>query len=229
VWALLVRRDLLLAGLLGALAAATRNLGVLLLIPLVLEWHRGRREFGTGGLAGVLLVPMGLLSYAVFLAGRFGDPLVSFRQQEEYWGRTLASPAATLNEAWSTAAEGARYLLDPAALFLGTSAGPSLAASNTLNLVFLGLLLVLLGVGFVVLPPGLSIYTLVMMLLPILTPSPLFPLMSLPRFMLGAFPLFLVLGYLLSRSRPALVAWLVASAAGGVALTALFTTWRWVA
>ncbi len=229
VWALLVRRDLLLAGLLGGLAAATRNLGVLLLIPLLLEWYRNRREFGTGGLAGVLLVPVGLLSYTVFLAGRFGDPMVSFRQQEEYWGRTLASPAVTLNAAWSRAAEGAGYLLDPATLFLDASAGPSLAASNTINLAFLGLLLVLLGVGLVVLPPGLSLYTLAVLLPPLLTPSPLFPLMSLPRFMLGAFPLFLVLGYLLSRSRPALAVWLVASVAGGVALTALFTTWRWVA
>jgi len=45
-WAANVRRDLLLAGVLGALAAATRNLGVLLLIPLGYEWLRNRREFG---------------------------------------------------------------------------------------------------------------------------------------------------------------------------------------
>ena len=68
-----------------------------------------------------------------------------------------------------------------------------------------------------------------MVLLPVLTPAPSFPLMSLPRFLLGAFPAFLVLGYLLSRSRPALVLWLLLSAGTGVALTALFTTWRWVA
>jgi hypothetical protein len=53
--------------------------------------------------------------------------------------------------------------------------------------------------------------------------------MSLPRFLLGAFPVFLVLGYLLSRSMPALVLWFFFSAGTGVALTALFTTWRWVA
>ncbi len=79
------------------------------------------------------------------------------------------------------------------------------------------------------LPPGLSLYSLVVVLLPVLTPAPSFPLMSLPRFMLGAFPVFLVLGYLLSRARPLLVSWLVLSAGTGVALTILFTTWRWVA
>ena len=229
VWALYVRRDLLLAGLLGALAAATRNLGLLLLIPLFIEWYRNRREFGSGGLAGILLVPVGILSYGIFLAGRFGDPMISARQQEDYWGRTFVSPVATLQGAWQTAGEGAGYFLRPVALFVGSSSGPSLEASNTLNFVFLILLLVLLVAGFFVLPPGLFLYAFFIMLLPILTPSPLFPLMSLPRFMLGVFPLFLVLGHLLSRSRPALVVWLVVSAGSGVALTALFATWRWVA
>jgi hypothetical protein len=79
------------------------------------------------------------------------------------------------------------------------------------------------------LPPGLSLYALVVVLLPALTPAPSFPLMSLPRFLLGGFPVFLVLGYLLSRSRPAFVLWLLLSSGVGVALTALFTTWRWVA
>jgi hypothetical protein len=80
-----------------------------------------------------------------------------------------------------------------------------------------------------VLPPGLSLYAFLMVLLPVLTPAPEFPLMSLPRFMLGAFPVFLVIGYLLSRSRLALILCLLLSGGLGVTLTALFTTWRWVA
>ena len=66
-------------------------------------------------------------------------------------------------------------------------------------------------------------------LLPVFTPSPSIPLMSLPRFMLSAFPLFIVLGYLLSRNKPALYLWLLVSGALSVALTAMFVTWRWVA
>jgi hypothetical protein len=229
VWAALVRRNLLLAGIFGAFAAATRNLGVVLILPLFFEWLRHRREFGVRGLAGMALIPAGFLGYAGFLWARFGDPLVSARQQDEHWGRELANPFATLGDAWQTASDGMKYLLDPGTLFLGASATPTLEASNTLNLAFLGLFLVLLAAGFFVLPPGLSLYALVMVLLPVLTPAPSFPLMSLPRFLLGAFPIFLVLGYLLSRSRPALVLWLLCSACSGVALTALSTTWRWVA
>jgi hypothetical protein len=228
-WAAHLRRNLLLAGMLGSLAAATRNLGIILLVPLLIEWLRYRREFGMKGLAGLALIPAGLLAYVAFLWGRFGDPLVFARQQGEYWGRELTNPVTTLSRAWQAAREGARYLFDPETLFLSTSATPALEASNTLNLAFLVLFLVLMVVGFAVLPPGLSLYTLIVVLLPVLTPAPSFPLMSLPRFVLGAFPVFLVLGYLLSRARPVLILWLLLSATTGVALTVLFTTWRWVA
>jgi Dolichyl-phosphate-mannose-protein mannosyltransferase len=229
VWAARVRRDLLLAGLLGSLATSTRNLGIILLIPLIFEWLRNRREFGLKGLAGLALVPAGLLAYAAFLWGRFGEPLIFARQQAEHWGRELANPFTTMERAWQTARDGARYMLDPELLFLSASPVPTLEASNTLNFAFLTLFLVLLAAGFFVLPPGLSLYTSLVVLMPVLTPAPSFPLMSQPRFVLGAFPIFLVLGYLLSRSRPALVLWLLLSAGAGVALTALFTTWRWVA
>jgi Dolichyl-phosphate-mannose-protein mannosyltransferase len=229
LWAALVRRNLLLAGLLGSLAAATRNLGVILLLPLLSEWLRYRREFGLRGLAGVALVPAGLLGYAAFLWGRFGNPLVFASQQDEYWGREFTNPFTTLGDAWQAARDGARYLFDPETLFLNTSATPALDASNTLNFAFLILFLFLLAIGFVVLPPGLSLYNLFVVLLPVLTPAPAFPLMSLPRFMLAAFPVFLVLGYLLTRARPVLVLWLLLSTGTGVALTTLFTTWRWIA
>jgi Dolichyl-phosphate-mannose-protein mannosyltransferase len=229
VWAARVRGNLLLAGMFGAFAAATRNLGVLLLIPLFFEWVHRRQALGLRGLAWLVLVPAGLVAYAAFLRQRFGDPLVFARQQSAYWERELTGPLTTLGRAWHDAGEGMKYVLDPSTLFLGAPAGPSLEASNTLNLVFLIFFLLVMLVGFVVLPPDLSIYTSLIVLLPVLTPAPEFPLMSLPRFVLGAFPVFLVLGYLLSRSRLALVSYLVLCGGLGVALTAMFTTWRWVA
>ena len=228
-WAVYVRRDLLLAGVLGALAAATRNFGVLLLIPLGYEWLRNRREFGWRGAWGMALVPTGLLGYAIFLWARFGDPAIFFGQQGAYWSRYLTDPGIALGMAWTRAEEGSRHFLDPAMLFLDQSSSPALEASNTMNIAFLALFLILMGIGFVVLPPGLSVYTFLVTLLPVLTPSPLIPLMGLPRYMLGAFPLFLILGYLLSHSRLALYPWLIVSSSLGVALTSMFVTWRWVA
>ena len=229
LWAALVRQDFLVAGLLGALAATTRNVGVLLLVPLYFEWARHRRELGLRGVLGIVLVPAGLAAYAAYLWARFGDPLVFARQQGDYWNREFSGPPATLGDAWRAAGVGMEYVLDPATLFLGTDATPALEASNVLNLGFLVLFLVLAVAGLFTLPPGLSVYSAALVLLPVLTPSPRFPLMSLPRFVLGAFPVFLVLGFLLSRFKWTLATWLVFSGVLGVALTALFVTWRWVA
>jgi len=229
VWAARVRGNLLLAGVLGALAAATRNLGVLLLIPLIFEWLRRRQTLRLRALAGLIVVPAGLVAFAVFLRQRFGDPLVFARQQSAYWERELTGPLRTLSRAWHEAGEGIKYVLEPSTLFLGAPAGPSLEASNTLNLVFLIFFLLVMLVGLAVLPPEFSIYTFLIVLLPVLTPAPEFPLMSLPRFVLGAFPVFLVLGYLLSRSRLALISYPVLCGVLGLALTAMFATWRWVA
>jgi len=228
-WAAYVRRNLLLAGLLRALAAATRNTGVLLLIPLVYLWLRNRSEFGWRGVWKIALVPAGLLGYMLFLWYRFGDPLVFADAQAIYWGRELTNPLDTLAKAWTSAAYGLKYVLDPATLFLSTDGLPASEASNTFNIAFLVLFLILMGIGFVILPAELSVYSFVVVLLPVLTASAFYPLMSLPRFVLGAFPLFFVLGYLLSRSRPALYLWLLISSGMGVALTSMFVTWRWVA
>ena len=60
-WAICVRRNLLLVGMLGAVAAVTRNLGVILLIPLLFDGLRYWREFGLRGLADIALIPAGLL------------------------------------------------------------------------------------------------------------------------------------------------------------------------
>lgn len=228
-WAAYVRRDLLLAGILGALAAATRNVGVLLLIPLGYEWLRNRQEFGWRGVLELGIVPLGLVGYALFLWYKFGEPLIFFSQQSAHWHRELANPLITLGKAWTSAGEGLRYVLNPGTLFFDPVPDSALAASNTLNIVFFILLLILIVISFAILPLGLSVYTTLIALLLVLTPSPLFPLMSMPRFILGTFPLFFVLGYLLSHSRPALYLWLFVSSGLGIALTAMFVTWRWVA
>jgi Mannosyltransferase (PIG-V) len=228
-WAAYVRRDLLLAGLLGAFAAATRNFGVLLLIPLGYEWLHNRREFGWRGLWEIGIVPTGLLGYMIFLWVRYGNPLIFFGAQETYWRRELTDPATALGMAWAKAREGLSHFLDPAKLFLDPKVGSAtLEAYNTVSFAFLVLLVVLVAIGLSVLPLRLSVYTFLVTLLPVLTPNPIVPLMGLPRYALGAFPLFLILGYLFSHSRLALYLWLFISGGLGIAFTALFVTWRWM-
>jgi hypothetical protein len=233
-WAAAVRRDLLLAGVLGALAAATRNLGVLLLIPLGYEWLSSRREFGWWRALYIGIVPAGLVGYMTFLWARFGDPLVTMKQQSAYWSREPTNPLTTLREAWTLAGLGIRYILDdPTSLFFDQRFyGAAFYASRTVDLAFLLLFLILIGVGLAVLPNrllGLWMYASILVLYPLFWAGGWSPLMSLPRFVLQAFPLFFIFGYLLSYSRPALYLWLFVSAGLGAVLAALFVTGRWVA
>jgi hypothetical protein len=234
-WAAAVRRDLLLAGVLGALAAATRNLGVLLLIPLGYEWLSSRREFGWWRALYIGIVPAGLVGYMTFLWARFGDPLITMKQQSAYWSREPTNPLTTLSEAWSLAGAGMRYYIvdDPTSLFFDRQFyGAAFYASRTVDLAFLFLFLILIGVGLAVLPDrllGLWMYASIIVLYPLLWAGGWSPLMSLPRFVLQALPLFFIFGYLLSYSRPALYLWLFVSAGLGAVLAALFVTGRWVA
>jgi hypothetical protein len=66
---------------LGALAAATRSIGVLLVVPL---WLLSRSRW-------VLAVPLGLVAYCLWLWHALGDPWIVFRAQE-VWDRSLGVP-----------------------------------------------------------------------------------------------------------------------------------------
>jgi hypothetical protein len=230
LWAVRVRRNLLLACLLAGLATATRNVGVFLLVPLAYEWLGNAREYRWRGVY-LALAPSGLALYAAYLWWRFGDPLLFYTQQSR-WGREATGPLDTLLGALTRGGQGIAGLFSPrlwADPSLGRVADALAAANNAYNLIFLGLALALLVAGLKVLPPDLSAYSLLLILPPTLFGTPQGPLMGLPRYVLVAFPLFIVLGALLGDRRPLTIVWLAASAASSLVLCALFVTWRFVA
>ena len=170
--------------------------------------------------------------YGLFV-GQVWGPFITMAQQRLYWGRELTNPLTILQEAWTEAGEGVRYVFDPTSLFFDQAFyGTAFEASRTVDLAFLLLFLLLIGIGLAILPPGLIglwPYASLLVLMPLIQAGGWSPLMSLPRFVLDAFPLFFVLGYLLSHSRPALYLWLFVSGGLGAVLTALFVTGHWVA
>jgi hypothetical protein len=229
LWAVRVRKDLLVACVLAALAAATRNVGIFLVVPLMYEWIRDIERFRWRGIY-LFLAPGGLLAYMGYLWVRFGDPLLFYSAQES-WGRQATGPLDTARRAWGEAVEGAGRLLDP-----GLWADPSLsdvanqlaAASNFFNLAFFVLAGVALLAGSRYLPLSLTIYGLLLVAPATLFGTPGSPLMGTPRYVLVAFPIFIVLALLL-RNRVLLGGWLVMSVLLSVVLCGLFVSWRFVA
>jgi hypothetical protein len=229
IWAARVRKHLLLACLLAGLATATRNVGVFLLAPLVYEWLKNVREYRWQG-AYLALASSGLAGYAAYLWWRFGNPLLFYTEQQR-WGREATDPLSTLHNALMQGGASLRWLFDPklwADPSLGRIADHLGAANNAYNLVFLGVALALLLAGLQVLPPGLSAYAFLLVLPPAFFGTPQGPLMGLPRYLLVAFPVFIVLGALLE-NRWLLGGWLVLSGAASLVLCALFVSWRFVA
>ena len=140
------------AGVLGGLAAAERNSGVMLVVPIVLLFLYGPREDAvarvraasraracaaaaryrlTPKLAWALLVPAGLAAYVLVLALTTGDGLAPFHSQE-VWFRHFAGPFGGIWDGAVAAWDGLRQLLHgpPPPLYFTKAAGDPLAIAG---------------------------------------------------------------------------------------------------
>jgi hypothetical protein len=233
LWAIRVKRNLLLACILAGLATATRNVGIFLVAPLMYEW------IAQGGLKeprerwrGLYLAfaPSGLIVYMGYLWIKFGDPLL-FYSSQKYWKREATGPLDTANRAWATAVEGVGMLSDSrlwAHPSVQNFADHLERANSFCNLAFLIFAVVVLLAGVRKLPLSLTIYSLLLFVPPALFGTPDVPLMGIPRYVLVAFPVFIVLG-LLARKKLLFAGWVILSTIMSIVLCALFVSWRFVA
>jgi hypothetical protein len=236
------------AGVAGALAAATRSAGVLLVLPLALLYlygPRGDRPPDRLGprwwvpryrvrpdAAWLLVVPVGLAAYMGYLALEDVGATAPFHAQD-VWFRHFAGPFGGLHDAIVAAWEGARQLLQGSRVpvrFTAAGGDPYTVASH--NLVLFGFLVAAVPaiVGVVRrLPIAYGAYVLAALALPLSYPVGPQPLMSLPRFLAVLFPLHMWAGWWLAgRQRTGAVA-LAASAAALAFFSGAFATWHWVA
>lgn len=210
-----------LAGLLGALAAATRSVGILVLVLLVGLWldrrHGSQRRLRD--LAWLALVPLGAGAYALWLQ-RHGFGAFSFVEVQSTWGRSSAWPWTGVARGASAAADGVGTLF--------SSASP-LAAHNLM--LFCWLLLGAAGVAgaLAVLPWAYGLYMGLILLAAVSSPVYWQPLLSLPRVMLVCFPLVLWLAWLFAPGRIPRMAVYCASAVALATWAALFAAWTWLA
>jgi hypothetical protein len=212
-------RRWLLAGACGFLAALTRVEGVLLAVPFLIEWgialYESRGDWfkwpvdtALKPLAGLALVPLGLVSYMAYLWVLRGDPLY-FSHVQAHWGRYLAPPWVSFGHAFR--------------LITGDYA-PQTIANQLLEVTFTVLMLGVLAIGFRRLRASYIAYMAVSVLVPLSTSS----LMSMPRFALVLFPMFALFG--LWGAKPVVNNIIVAFSLPLLGLfTVLFADWYWVA
>jgi Mannosyltransferase (PIG-V) len=227
-----VERRSLLAGVLGGLACATRLVGLALLPALlVLLWPSTRRGFLR--LAPLLLLPAAVAAYALYLGHKLSDPWAFVHAQGVYWHRHVhsAGPLTGLWLAVKDGYQGASELVQhlPRAPHGTFEHRDQWASWNVVNLVLLAAAAWLTWVAWRRLGIAYGLFSLATLAIVLTSPADLVPLVSLPRFLLGDFPLFLALGLLL-RDRPTARLWtLVAFAAIGGAAATAFAHHVWVA
>jgi Mannosyltransferase (PIG-V) len=243
------------AGLLGGIAATSRNSGIVLIVPVVLLFLYGPRADRPGGdspgrrslrgrlhwllpryaltpqIAWALLIPAGLGAYVGWLALKSGNGLAPFHAQQ-VWFRHFAGPFGGVWDGAVAAWDGLRQLLHgpPPPIYFDKAGGNALtvAGQNLMLFAFLGLG-VIGAIGVLRrLPIAYGGYVLASLAMPLSYPVSPQPLASLPRYEVVLFPLFMWGSDLIIRRR------ITTEAVGVLAVllglfTAEFATWRFVA
>ncbi len=217
------------AGVLGALAAATRSTGVLVLVALVLLGWRSARP---RQLAWLALVPVGLVAFPLWLGLTGHDWRAPFDAQE-VWFREWGGPLGGVWDGAVAAWAGVRQLLSGSTshLYFPIAAGDPFAIARINLALFAWVPLVAVALVGVLrrLPLAYAAYAVAALAVPLSYPVAPQPLMSLPRFVLVVFPLWMWLGWLLARHPRARGPALAAGAVMLAACTAQFATWHFVA
>ena len=241
------------AGAAGGAASATRSAGLILLLPLVLIYLYGPRSDrpGEGGplrargwraslrpvhairpdFAWLALAPLGLVLYAAWLGIEHGDA-TAFLGAQDFWGREFAGPLVGVWDGASAAIDGVRQLVSGSTetvYFEQVGGDPMRVAA--INLMLFGFLCFALMATVGVLrrlPFAYGAYVVAALMLPLSYPVEPQPLMSLPRFLVVLFPIFMWLAAI-AEDRGATTRYAAVSAIGLGLLTQQFATWYFIA
>ena len=211
----LKRRYYFSAALLAGLTIATRSTGIVLLPVLVWEMWRNRdqKPFLPALLPCVVLATSGLWLFMIYLWSAFGSPFAFADGQVAFHeGTTLATRLV------------AALKLEPFTRMMLNDWNPWGQASW-----FTLLFIVLIVVGWSRLPSSWTLFAIAVLLLPYLTLSggPA-GFVSMSRFNLVSFPLFVILADLVSRAKWLLVGLIGLFGASLFMNTALFARRIWI-
>jgi hypothetical protein len=225
------------AALAAFLAGLTRSAGILLVVPLALIYLYGpradrepdrppsgiRARYRLGRGAAILAAaPAGVLAFGAYLGLTAGNPLATMAA-EENWQRAFVP----LGGIWEGLVAAGRGLID---LTTGSHLQPdvvdphAMGAMNLFLFAFLVLVAWLVVKGIRRLPVAYTGYAFASLALPLSTPALGQPLMSLPRFAMVLFPLWITLALVVD-GRAAMRRVIVGSLVILAVFTGLFVTW----
>jgi hypothetical protein len=216
------------AGGLGFLATLTRSTGILLCLPFFVMyirhfWLRDKRDQYNllqklSAIIPMALIPAAILVYAIYLGYAKGNPLIFQSVESHFWGRQFTP-------LWSTFAIPIQRIFHYPLFSLPV-------VQNLLDITFIVIPTIALIVGWKRLPLHFSLFSLAIILFSLsFTLNPHMGLNSLasqPRYMMSAFPIFVI--FALWGKQPRFDQLYVAIAIAMLAVnTLLFVSHYWVA
>jgi len=199
------RRHWALAGVLGAMGALCRPFGFLLLLPLAVEaWEQRAEPHPWRKAVAVGVVPLGLVAYMGYLGLQYGN-MLAFLHAETQWDRKLMPP-------WDT--------------FIRFFQAPLTINSGLHSLVDLGFTIAVIAMAVLawkMLRRSYALFLTAVLLVPLSSGA----LLSMPRFAVAWFPIFLVLA-VAGRSAAFDRIFLIVGASLSGILMALYAQWYWV-
>jgi hypothetical protein len=226
------RKRFLAAGGAAGFALLTRPTGLALLPALALiAWHERDR---LRALASLAVAPLLFAAYPLYLWRDEGDPW-AFLHAQKIWSRHL-SPAGPLGGVWDGLRAGWAGVEQLASgshthVYWTPVQDTDPIRAATLNLeclAFLVLFVVLTIIAWRRFGAPYGLFAAISLAIPLSVPSERWPLLSLPRFGLTIFPLFLALAALGGRPRVHTAIVGVSALLLGVAIVQ-WSLWQWVA
>jgi len=196
------------AGIVAALASATRVIGIFIPIVFLIE---GRKELKKS-FVSLLLAPAGILIYMFYLYKNFGDSILFLNSQPGFGAGRSAQAYILLPQVLF------RYIK----IFLSVKITTLTFFNAALEFIFATIPLSLLIVFFKKIRPSYLWFSLLALILPTLTGT----LSSMPRYVLVAFPLFPLLTQLVGKNYKFLAAGM---AIIQIILLSMFIRGYWVA
>jgi hypothetical protein len=200
-----------------------------MLLPALalLAWRAPARRRAFAGLA--LAVPLAA-AWPLWLWAAFGHPLAFLDAERNAWHRRL-SAAGPFGGAWKGIVAGWNGLLQYVAggnRFPGADDALQAAGINLESLAAAVFVVVLGVVAWRRLGAPYGLFVLASVALPLASPAANFPLLSMPRFALGVFPVFIALAAVIRGPRANAVVLAVFGALLGLDL-ARWVEWQFVA
>jgi hypothetical protein len=226
------RRRFAFTGLVAGLALLTRPVGFALLPALALIAWRAPDRWRA--LANLAIAPLLFCVYPIYLWIDRGDPF-AFADAQDVWTRHLsyAGPLGGIWDGLRAGWAGVRQLVSGSHT---TTYWPAVdgtdpmrvAAVNLEGLAFLVLFVALTIVAWRRFGAPYGLFAALSLAIPLSVPSERWPLLSLPRFGLVVFPLFLALAAVGGRPRAHVAIVSISSIMLGVAIVQ-WSLWQWVA